>query len=419
MISKKSKGSPMNKYNTIFSPAEILLPKFTTDSEKMTKWAVIACDQFTSQPAYWEACKNNILDSDSTLNYILPEAYLESELEASHASVVSTSMKTFTEDSMTKLCGMIYVERVLPNGKIRHGLVGKIDLEAYNFEKGSTSPVRATEATVIERIPPRRRIREDAVVELPHILILISDKNGIFAHLDEHKSAYTTTYDFDLMQGGGHIRGYHVGGENLTSLMCLIEEFEKSSGSVTYAMGDGNHSLAAAKAHWENVKKNGDLNHPARYALCEIGAIEDDSLEFEPIYRVIKNCDVADFTAQLDKITSSDSNSSQSITVITGDVKKSVTFTNPTHALTVGTLQDFIDAYVRSNPGVVCDYIHGEDVLCELSKEEGCVGISMAGMDKSELIPYVEAHGTLPRKTFSMGEAESKRYYLEMRKITL
>lgn len=409
----------MNKYNTIFSPADILLPKFSSDSDMMTKWAVIACDQFTSQPAYWEECKKIIGSSASTLNYMLPEAYLETELEVPHAAIVSESMKNFSEDTMTKFNGIIYVERTLPNGKIRHGIVGKIDLEAYSFEKGSTSPVRATEATVIERIPPRRKIREEAVVELPHILILISDKSGIFAHLEENKSAYTTAYDFDLMQGGGHVRGYHVDGDNLVSLMSIIHEFEKTSGSVTYAMGDGNHSLAAAKAHWENVKKLGNMNHPARYALCEIGAIEDDSLEFEPIYRVVKNCNVADFTAQLDKITSTDSNSAQSITVIIGDDKKNVSFTNPTHALTVGTLQDFIDAYIKENPGVVCDYIHGEDVLCELSKDEGCVGISMAGMDKSELIPYVEEHGTLPRKTFSMGEAESKRYYLEMRKITL
>jgi len=409
----------MNKYNTIFSPAEILLPKFTNDSDKMTKWAVIACDQFTSQPAYWEKCKNTIIDADSTLNYILPEAYLETELETPHAAIVSNSMKNFDEESLSKFYGFIYVERTLPNGKIRHGLVGKIDLEAYNYDAGSTSPVRATEATVIERIPPRRKIREEAVVELPHILILINDKKGIFSHLESNKAQYTTVYDFDLMQGGGHIRGYHVKDENITSLIKIVEEFEKSSGSVTYAMGDGNHSLAAAKAHWENVKKSGNMNHPARYALCEIGSIEDDSLEFEPIYRVIKNCNVADFIAELDKITSTDSINSQSVTVITGDLKKKVTFTTQTHALTVGTLQNFIDKYTNDNPGVVCDYIHGEEALDELSKEDGCVGISMAGMDKSELIPYVEEHGTLPRKTFSMGEAESKRYYLEMRKIIL
>lgn len=409
----------MNKYKTIFSPAEILLPKFASDADKMRKWAVIACDQFTSQPAYWKECKKIIGDSDSTLSYILPEAYLETELEAPHAAVVSSSMKTFSEESMEKYSGMIYVERTLPNGKIRHGLIGKIDLEAYNYEKGSTSPVRATEATVIERIPPRRKIREEATVELPHILILISDKNGIFAHLNDNKEKYSTTYDFDLMQGGGHIRGYHIDGDELSDLIHLIENFEKSSGSVTYAMGDGNHSLAAAKAHWENVKKLGDMDHPARYALCEIGAIEDDALEFEPIYRVVKNCDTDDFITKLTNITDSCSNGAQSVTYIVKGQKTTVSFKNPSHALTVGSLQDFIDAYIKNNPGVVCDYIHGEDALEELANADGCVGISMAGMEKSELIPYVEAHGTLPRKTFSMGEAESKRYYLEMRKITL
>ncbi len=409
----------MNKYNTILTPAEILLPEFASDPEKMSKWAVIACDQFTSEPSYWLECEKNIDDAPSTLDFILPEAYLETEREAKHAEVVEKSMQNFDKSAMKHISGMIYVERTLPNGKIRHGLIGKLDLESYSYEIGSISPVRATEATVVERIPPRREIREKAKVELPHILILINDKKSIFKHLKNRKADFAEVYNFDLMQGGGHIRGYAVTGTELESLTALISEHESTSGSVTYAMGDGNHSLAAAKAHWENVKKLGDMEHPARYALCEIGAIEDDALEFEPIYRVVKNCNVADFVAEIEKITvpaTSDGNS-QTVTLVKGGEKKNITFKSPTHALTVGTLQNFIDSYIKANPSVVCDYIHGEDSLCRLASAEGTVGFLMNGMEKSELIPYVEAHGTLPRKTFSMGEAESKRYYLEMREI--
>ena len=185
----------MNKYNTIFSPADILLPNFINDSTKMTKWSVIACDQFTSQIDYWNRCKEQIGDEASTLNFILPEAYLETDLEKAHSEKVLASMNSFDETSMKSVSGMIYVRRTLPNGKIRHGIIGKIDLEAYNYEKGSTSHVRATEATVIERIPPRRKIREDAVVELPHILILISDKTGIFTHLKTNMESYQMLYD--------------------------------------------------------------------------------------------------------------------------------------------------------------------------------------------------------------------------------
>ncbi len=409
----------MNKYNTIFTPAEILLPEFALDPEKMSKWSVIACDQFTSEPSYWLECEKFIADSPSTLDYILPEAYLETARETKHAEVVKNSMRNFDQTSMKHISGMIYVERTLPNGKVRHGLIGKLDLESYSYEIGSNSPVRATEATVIERIPPRRKIREEAVVELPHILILISDTKGIFSHLDENKKSYDKAYDFDLMKNGGRIRGYEITGAALDEVASLILEFEANAGAVTYAMGDGNHSLAAAKAHWENVKKLGDMEHPARYALCEIGAIEDEALVFEPIYRVVKNCNTDDLIAEIEKITTpaKSDGKSQTVTLISGDKKKDITFKTPTHALTVGSLQDFIDAYIKANPSAACDYIHGEDSLRRLASEEGTVGFLMDGMDKAELIPYVEVHGTLPRKTFSMGEAESKRYYLEMRGI--
>lgn len=407
----------MNNENTIFSPAEILLPKFAKDSEKMGKWAVIACDQFTSEAKYWEECREIIGDAPSTYEYILPEAYLGTGLEKIHGDEIAANMKSFDSEKMQTVNGLIYLERTLPNGKIRHGIIGKMDLEQYDYSVGSKSPIRATEATVVERIPSRCKVRASAVIELPHILVLIDDKNGVFAKADELKKNCAVAYDFELMQGGGHVVGYELTGENLAEMMKTIAEYEKISGGVVYAMGDGNHSLAAAKAHWENRKAEGaDMNDPARYALCEITALSDDSLVFEPIYRVIKNCDPCDLTEALSKITAEGSGE-QSVQMITANGEKTLHFTEQSHALTVGTLQIFIDDYIKSHPGVICDYIHGEEVIRRLAEASDAVGFLMDGMDKNELFSYVDAHGTLPRKTFSMGEAESKRYYLEARQI--
>lgn len=403
------------KKTTIFSPAEILLPKFASDAEQMKKWAVIACDQFTSEMDYWDRCVDIIGGAASTYDYIQPEAYLETDREAAHEAEIEKNMASFDKSGMKMLDGIIYLERTLPNGMIRHGLVGKMDLEQYDYSVGSKSPIRATEATVTERIPPRCKVRAAASIELPHILVLIDEKIGIFAWLDGKKADLSTAYDFDLMQGGGHVCGYELTGDALGDLMEKIAEYEEKSEGVIYAMGDGNHSLAAAKAHWENVKAaGGGMDHPARYALCEITDLHDDSLVFEPIYRVVKNCDTADFLGELEKVL--DSSSKQTVEVVVGGEKREVSLA-PTHALTVGSLQNFIDGYIKAHAGVVCDYIHGEESLEKLAAEANSVGFLMDGMDKNDLFSYVEANGTLPRKTFSMGEAESKRYYLDARSI--
>ncbi|MBE6616345.1 MAG: DUF1015 domain-containing protein [Ruminococcaceae bacterium] len=408
----------MIKSNTIFSPADILLPKFADNPELMKKWAVIACDQFTSEPEYWEKCRELVGELPSAYNYIMPEAYLETDFESAHSNTIKKSMSNFDADSMQCLNGIIYVKRTLPNGSVRHGLVGKIDLEAYNYEKGSKSAVRATEATVIERIPPRSKIRAEATVELPHILILVDEQVGLFDAAEQITKSAKPIYDFDLMLGGGHIQGYFFDGENLDSIISKIVEYESSDKELKYAMGDGNHSLAAAKAHWESLKSQGaEMNHPARYALCELTALSDESLVFEPIYRIVKNCDINNFISCLESITSL-TGDKQGVTLVANGTKRELYFTNPSHALTVGTLQNFIDDYIVNHPGVICDYIHGEESLEKLSDSPDTVGFLFDGMDKAELFPYVENYGALPRKTFSMGEAESKRYYLEMRKIT-
>ncbi|MBR5312709.1 MAG: DUF1015 domain-containing protein [Clostridia bacterium] len=410
----------MNKYKTIFQPAEILLPAYSADAERMSRWAVIACDQYTSEPDYWESCVNFIDGAPSAYDYILPEAYLGTDMEKSHGDAIASNMKSFAPSFMRTVSGLLYVERTLPDGTVRHGIVGAMDLEAYDYSVGSASAVRATEATILTRIPPRCKVRASAAIELPHILVLVDNMDFIRAACAE-KESLPTAYDFDLMGNGGHIIGREITGEALDAMMTRIAAYEEAHHGLVYAMGDGNHSLAAAKAHWENVKaETGDMTHPARFALCELTALEDDSLVFHPIYRILKNCDPADVLAALSAVTAetSDEHAAQTVTVLAGAEKHVLTFTAPDHALTVGTLQNFLDRYHAAHPETECDYIHGEDSVVRLSESDDCVGFLMNGMDKSELFPYVEAYGTLPRKTFSMGEADSKRYYLEARKIT-
>ena len=409
-------------YNTIFSPAQILLPKAQTAAD-WQKWAVIACDQFTSQMDYWNDCVALIGGGSSAYDYILPEAYLNTDKEAVHGAEIAANMDGFDPASMNTFEGIVYLERTLPDGSVRHGMVGKIDLEAYSYAKDSHSPIRATEATILERIPPRQKIRAAAAIELPHILVLISDgeEDGIFASLNADKADMPVLYDFDLMLGGGHICGYGVEGKALDALMAKLTAYEeKNAGGVVYAMGDGNHSLASAKAHYEALKtqlgEEAAKNHPARYALCEITALEDDSLVFEPIYRILLHCDEADVAAELAKVTAPGAGE-QTVTVCIGGKEEVRHFTAPTHALIVGTLQDFADGYVKNHAGVECDYIHGEEDLRTLAKEAGRVGFIFDSLAKADLFAYVDKHGTTPRKTFSMGEARSKRYYLEARVI--
>ena len=405
----------MNK-NSIFSSASVLLPPFTADPVKMAKWAVIACDQFTSEPEYWEKCEKLTSGEPSALSAIMPEAYLGTPAEEKQLERIESFTKNIDAGTMLGIDGYIYLERTLPNGSLRRGIIGKLDLDAYDYSPASSSPVRATEATVVERIPPRSKIRAFSKIELPHILILTDDGGELYDKCSETAKKKEPVYDFDLMLGGGHVRGYALEGEDKTAVDSFVSHYENEKSGVVYAMGDGNHSLAAAKAHWESLKKNGAPNdHPARYALCELTPLGDDSLVFEPIYRLVKNCDTADFMKALSAETSDDADA-QTVKVITGGEEKTLKL-RPTHALTVGTLQNIIDGYVKSHPGVVCDYIHGENSVKKLATEENSVGFIFDGMDKNSLFPYVNEHGVLPRKTFSMGEAESKRYYIEARLI--
>ena len=421
--------------NKVFSRADILLPDF--ENVNGEKWAVIACDQFTSEPKYWNAVKEQVGDAPSTLKMVLPEIYL-AESGKDVIDRINKDMKAIADTLTLHSDSMIYLERVQSDGKIRRGIIGKIDLECYDYSVGSTSAVRATEGTVLERIPPRVAVRRDAEVELPHVMILIDDEeNNLFGKIMNDADKYTTAYDFDLMLGSGHVNGKFIDAEGMdhveNTLLDLArpEVFEKKyslSGysPLTFAVGDGNHSLASAKAAYAEVKeKLGDaaLEHPARYALCEIVNLHDSALEFEPIYRVMFGVKpeviVAELKAYAEKSASSKDSTDirETVECVYGDTRETVIFERSPHRLTVGSLQLFIDEYLKDHPEVSVDYIHGVDSTLELSREENAIGFLFDGMRKDELFASVICEGALPRKTFSMGEAKDKRFYLECRKI--
>lgn len=416
--------------NNAFKPADILIPNSNTD---MTKWSVIACDQYTSEAQYWKQTADNVGNNLSTLNLILPEIFLEDDDVSDRINNIHTNMEKYLADGIFNEYknSMVYIERIQSNGILRAGILGMIDLEEYDFSKGSTSQVRATEATVIERIPPRVKIRDGAPLELPHIMILIDDENKtVIEPFEAEKDSMKKLYDFELMQNGGKISGYLIDSNRCSDIISKLdllgdkESFEKKyncSDILLYAMGDGNHSLATAKEFYEQLKRNNPdkdfSNHPARYALAEIVNLHSPALDFEAIHRIITDTDtdklIADMTAEL-KL--SDTPSEQAFSYILNNTEKTVYIHNQSSNLTVGSLQKFLDKYLSENNGKI-DYIHGTDTVKRLAEQENSIGFVLPDMAKSELFPTVIKDGALPRKTFSMGHAEDKRYYIECRKI--
>lgn len=420
-----------------FYPADILLPKQGID---MSRWSVVACDQFTSEPEYWEQVEQIVGDAPSTYRMILPEVYLEEEDVEERLITIGKAMEEYLSKGLFDEYkdAMIYVERTDSTGKMRAGIVGCIDLEQYDYRKGSTSLVRATEATVVERIPPRIKVREKAQIELPHIMILIDDKEKTVIELCESwKEDCRLVYDFDLMSGGGHLKGYLLGEKEQENILTAIDQLavveqkqmqqinddsKKENPSVLlFAMGDGNHSLATAKEFYERLKAEHpgeDLSHhPARYALAEIVNLHSPALEFEAIHRIVTEVDADDL---MEKMTESlgleEEGDGQSFYVVRHGVRKKVVITNSSSKLTVGSLQNFLDDYQKTHP-VKMDYIHGDKTLESLTMQENSIGFILPDMAKEELFPTVIYDGALPRKTFSMGHAEDKRYYTECRKI--
>ena len=414
-----------------FKRGNILLPKDTD----MTKWSVIACDQYTSEPEYWDDVEKIVGNNPSTLNLTLPEIYLEESDVEERIKKINLNMEELVNSDFFNEYkdSMIYLERTGADGKVREGLIGIVDLEDYSYEKGSQTLIRATEKTVIERIPPRVKVRENASLELPHIMILIDDeKKEIIESLKNKVSENDKLYDFDLMKNGGHVKGYLLNENAMDevdkSLERLMDKeyFERKydvtdKGVLLFAMGDGNHSLATAKACYENLKKKiGEeeaLNSKARYALVELVNLHSNALEFEAINRVIFNTNSVDLLNKLKEYYNiNKEGNGQKVRVITNNIDEDWYIENPKSNIAVGSIQLFLDEYLSNNDGKI-DYIHGDDVTRELGSKENNVGFIFEAMKKTDLFKTVILDGALPRKTFSMGHANDKRYYLEARKI--
>lgn len=483
-----------------FNPANILLPK---DGIDMEKWSVIACDQYTSQADYWKTVEEFVGDAPSTLNVVFPEIYLgnkkndkncaceNSSCADDHATVyasmsdseriacINSTMEKYLSDGIIQQVvtdGYVLVERTTESG-VRIGIVGLVDLEDYDFDPKNPTLIRATEGTVISRIPPRVKIREHAAIELPHVMLLVDDpvdkadaisdkgkltgiynignvEHGIIEYVYSLKDSFRKLYDTDLMQGGGHIRGYAIEGEAAKQVTDAFAKKQKQSGGFLFAVGDGNHSLATAKTCWENIKESGKFTeeqlktHPARYALVEICNLHSEALEFKPIHRLLTNVDVKDmlsfFEAEITKqglestegdeivfeyaesgsdnsaklANSNEVVSENSAVTCTAPIKSSgINITNRGDRLPVEILQGILDKYLETHDNVSIDYIHGDEALHGLVKETNGCGIFLQSIDKSTLFPAINAGGVLPRKTFSIGEANEKRYYMECHNI--
>lgn len=420
-----------------FKRADILLPKFSGDPDKMKTWSVVACDQYTSEPAYWNEVNEATKGKESTLYVTVPEIYLNDADIEDRIKNTNATMKTYMENGVftEHKNTYIFVERTLRNGVKRLGIVGMVDLEDYDYSVGSQTKVRATEGTVVSRIPPRLQVRKDAPVELPHIMLLIdNDACDIIEPNEALTSTFEKVYDFDLMQNSGRLTGYKLSDEAADLLDKKLEQlgdldaFNQKYGvakdsPLIFAMGDGNHSLATAKAYYENKKKelgeDAAKQSPARYALCELVNLHDKSLVFEAIHRVIFDANGEEFLKKLEEtytVSYDETAVGQSFIFVYGGQEKRVTITNSKEYLTVATVQKMLDEFVAEKGGEI-DYIHGEDVVKNLCENPNNFGIILEAMDKSDLYKSVILDGALPRKTFSMGDACDKRFYTEARKI--
>ena len=416
-----------------FRPADILLPQ----NCEYGKWSVVACDQYTSQPEYWQRVEEYVGTAPSTLRLILPESCLDGpNVETDIMEVNNTMTRYLREDRFKEFPdALIYVERRLDDGKIRRGLVGMVDLEQYDYEPGSDAAVRATEGTVLSRIPPRVAVRKNAPLELPHVMLLADDpQKTVIEPLEARKDRMELVYDFDLMERGGHITGWKLDAESMEltaralSALADPDAFRKTYGVddgavMLFAVGDGNHSLATAKECYERQKKLTPQEKwdslPARFALCELVNLHDSSLEFEPIHRVLFGVDPVELVMSLCAAfpgAHPGEGEGHVLRYVHAGGEGAVTIPSPKAQLEVGTLQPFLDQYVKSK-GVRIDYIHGEDVARQLGRQPGNLAFLLPAMGKDQLFPTVIRDGVLPRKTFSMGHAHDKRFYLEARKI--
>lgn len=406
-----------------FVPADILIPKL----DDMQAWSVVACDQFTSEPEYWDAVRARVGDKPSTLSMILPEAELGTKDQDDEYKKIYAAMQKYLDDGIfgEYKNSYVVVERTLADGSVRRGLIGAVDLEYYDYSENSVSPVRATEHTVEDRLPPRVKIRMGAALELPHIMVFADDPEDTVISAAKKGEIL---YNFELMQGGGRIKGWQV--DNADKVMSALErlsdenelsrKYGTSKNAVIIAMGDGNHSIAAAKKYWNEIKDSVPeperASHPARYALAELVNIHDPAIVFEPIHKVIFGTDPTDFIEAVSERFKDGSGEEKLIKVIAGACEKDIQVCGLTLGLLIGECEKLCKAYTDKHGGSI-DYIHGDNECMTMSRRDGCCGILLPKMDKSELFSSVMRSGPFPKKSFSIGLGCDKRYYLECRKI--
>ncbi len=431
---------------------EILLPD---NKIELDKWSVVACDQYTSQPDYWQETKNNTQDKPSSLHVIFPEVFLEDSDGDTRIKDINSTMQHYLDEAVLqpmKNKGFVLVDRKTSQAESRKGLVVALDLEQYDFNKGSQTLIRATEGTIVDRLPPRIKVRQEAAIELPHIMVLIDDPERTVIEPLFNKNPQPL-YDFELMMNSGHIKGYaidtpeliqQVAGalESLASPEVFAKKYDAEDKEVLlYAMGDGNHSLATAKAIWENLKQKAAdpdsiMNNPARYALVELVNIHDAGLQFEPIHRVIfnvnpeqllkdmqthfsGNCTICRCDNAEDAMNKAKTAAAGNVHIVPFNSASGygyIQIKNPEFTLELATIESFLNDYLEAHNGKV-DFIHGADVVHELGVKEGNMGFFFPPISKHSLFKTIIFDGALPRKTFSMGEADEKRFYLEARKI--
>ena len=426
------------KTASCFGPAHILLPG---ENIPLEKWGCVACDQFTSDRAYWERADAAVGSCPSTLRLILPEANLKAPNVDEFIADINASMSKYLEEGIfeTLKDSLIYIERGQSDGKIRHGLIGMVDLDQYDFTPGSGALIRATEGTVLDRIPPRARVRRNAPIELPHVMLLIDDpEKTVIEPLTAAADKMESVYDFDLMENGGHIKGYKLSAAQIDAVADALtglttDEAMKSKYGVSgvapllFAVGDGNHSLATAKAYWEELKptlsEEQRKTHPARWCLAEVCNVHSPAIEIEPIHRVVFGVDAKELYAALDawdqQQGSSTTMSDQRLRLADAHGESAVALANPPAPLTVGSVEAFLADFLPAHPGVTVDYIHGESTALALASDPAkpATAILLPDFAKADLFKGVVLGGVLPRKTFSMGHAEEKRYYNECRVI--
>ena len=401
---------------------KILLLKKNID---YSKWSVIACDQHTSEEDYWNKVNLNTKGSLSTINLVLPEIYLkegEAKVKERVAKINSNMKEYIDNDIFNEVNSFIFVKREMKKNLYHYGLMISVDLEEYDYSPKSNLPIRATEKTVPERLPVRIDIRLHAPLELPHILLLMDDrKDEIFNYLKKEINNMDKLYDFNLMENAGHIEGYKVNDSNKVKDMILnlldpktLKEKYGSDSPILFAVGDGNHSLAAAKECWNKIKagltEEEKKTHPARFALCELQNIYNESLEFEPIHRVVMNADKSfiDYLLEL-------KGPNKVLMEYQGNKYYINVSNSPADA--IFEIQNKIDSYLKDHKNVEIDYIHDEDSLRKVAKETNGIAIYMPTITKESLFNHVANEGVLPRKSFSMGSANTKRFYLEAKKI--